>query len=458
MLDKIVTALTPDVSLEAKLTGVAVTIGTEIADVQSRLLTQEIRAFQRGEKGDKGDPGRDGKNGKDGKNGADGKDGKNGIDGKAGVDGNDGVSIVDTYIAADDHLLVKLSDGNEIDAGSLSDILAAKMNTVISTSVSNSTGATDLTAITGGISTPSFIQFDTTTAETNAVGKLTWNNTDGTLNLGLKGGNVTLQLGEEQVARVVNKAGIDLLEANYAVCRIVGATGQRLTVDLAQANSDTTSAATLGVVTETILKNQEGFITTSGQIHDVNTTGSLQGETWADGDTLYLSGTVAGQLTNVKPIAPIHNVVIGYVEYAHAVHGTIFVKVTNGYELNELHDVLISALPNNGDVLTYDSATALWKNTPASGTGSVTGVEVELDFGTVATRAQSFTISDALVSATSLIIMTTSGNAPTGRSADETQMESFTVSCLPSLGSFNATINSLQGAVVGKYKFNYLRV
>jgi len=57
---------------------------------------------------------------------------------------------------------------------------------------------------------------------------------------------------------------------------------------------------------------------TVGSLEGINTTGSLQGETWADGDVIYLSGTTAGALTNVKPVAPIHIIVVGYVEYAQS--------------------------------------------------------------------------------------------------------------------------------------------
>jgi hypothetical protein len=90
----------------------------------------------------------------------------------------------------------------------------------------------------------------------------------------------------------------------------------------------------------------------------------LQGETWADGDSLYLSGTTFGAITNVKPSAPIHEVRIGYVEYAHAINGKIYVKIDNGYEISELHDVAINPLTlANRDVLSYESATSLWKNT-----------------------------------------------------------------------------------------------
>ena len=205
------------------------------------------------------------------------------------------------------------------------------------------------------------VTFDQTPTGTAGVGVLRWNNTDGTLDLGLKGGAVTLQIGQEQVKRVVNGAGVNLTEAAYPVVRVSGAQGQRLQVVLAQANNDQNSATTLGIVTENINNNQEGFITTSGEVRDINTTGSLQGETWADGDVLYLSPTTAGRITNIKPVAPNHMVIVGYVEYAHQNNGKIFVKVDNGYELDELHNVKITS-PLNNQALVFDSTDSVWKN------------------------------------------------------------------------------------------------
>lgn len=208
------------------------------------------------------------------------------------------------------------------------------------------------------------IDFNLATTDVAGIGQLKWNNTDGTLDLGLKGGNVTLQIGQEQVARVVNKTSplIDLLEANYQVVKIVGATGQRLSVALAQGNNDLNSADTIGVVTENINKNQEGFICTSGQVREINTTGSLQGESWNDGDILYLSPTIAGRLTNIKPIAPQHSVIVGFVEYAHNNHGKIYVKVDNGYELNELHNVAFPTAVANNEILKYNTSNVRWEN------------------------------------------------------------------------------------------------
>jgi hypothetical protein len=207
------------------------------------------------------------------------------------------------------------------------------------------------------------VEFDQTPTGTAGVGVMRWNDSDGTVDLGLKGGNVTLQVGQEQVLRVVNKTAtnIDLLEANYQAVRVTGAQGQRLKVDLAQATNDTLSAETIGLVTETINNNQEGFITTSGLVRGINTTGSLQGETWEDGDILYLSPTTAGNATKVKPVAPNHLIILGYVIRAHINQGSIFVKVDNGYELDELHNVKITSAANN-NVLAYTSATDIWEN------------------------------------------------------------------------------------------------
>jgi hypothetical protein len=207
------------------------------------------------------------------------------------------------------------------------------------------------------------VEFDQTPTGTAGVAVMRWNDTDGTVDLGLKGGNVTLQVGQEQVLRVVNKTAtnVNLLEANYQAVRVTGAQGQRLKVDLALATNDLLSAETIGLVTETINNNQEGFITTSGLIRNINTTGSLQSETWADGDILYLSPTTAGQVTKVKPTAPNHLVIVGYVVSAHITQGSIFVKVDNGYELDELHNVLITSV-TGGNQLEYDSATSVWKN------------------------------------------------------------------------------------------------
>jgi len=208
------------------------------------------------------------------------------------------------------------------------------------------------------------LTLDVSPTGTAAVGTTRWNNTIGSSETTLKGGSVILKNGVDLVARVVNKVtpNTTLTKAAYSAVRISGAQGQRLAVAYAQANNDNNSADTIGLVTETIATNQEGFIMTVGQLEGINTTGSLQGETWSDGDVLYLSPSTAGALTNIKPTgATGHIVVMGYVEYSHAINGKIYVKIMNGWELDELHNVYISSVANNQGLF-YESSTQLWKN------------------------------------------------------------------------------------------------
>lgn len=267
------------------------------------------------------------------------------------------------------------SGGTVIDTTSLSTRIDARVKytdtaSMLSPYLRSAAAATTYVPYTGATSNVNLGEFqatvgqvtlDQTPTQTAGVGVLRWNDSDGTADLGLKGGNVSLQIGQEEVVRVVNKTGANLLESQYHAVYVSGAQGQRLKVGNAIALADSSSAATIGLVTENIDLNQEGFITTNGLVRNINTTGSLQGETWNDGDLLYLSGTTAGQITNVKPIAPTHTVIIGYVVYAHAINGKIFVKVDNGYELDELHNVRIVSAANN-EGLFYDSAAKLWEN------------------------------------------------------------------------------------------------
>ena len=191
---------------------------------------------------------------------------------------------------------------------------------------------------------------------------LIWNPTDFTLDMPL--GGVTIQLGQETVARILNNTGSTLL--NGKVVRVTGASGQRLTAALADNTSDITSATILGIMTQDVLNNQQGFATLAGLVRDLNTS------SFAEGDVLYLGSS--GAVTNVKPVTPLHLVTVGYCVRSHATQGSIFSHPQNGYELDELHDVLITSAQNN-DVLSWNSASSYWENValPSAPVTSVNG-------------------------------------------------------------------------------------
>jgi len=143
VFQKLVDLLKPDVSTEAKLTAVTVTVGKALERLIARVDTHEIKTLiplkdgrdgKDGKIGPRGLAGRDGKDGADGKDGRDGKDGAPGKDGKKGVQG---VSVVDAEIAVDDHLVLKLSDGKIVDAGELPSMSTTKVQQIISTSLQN---------------------------------------------------------------------------------------------------------------------------------------------------------------------------------------------------------------------------------------------------------------------------------------------------------------------------------
>lgn len=192
------------------------------------------------------------------------------------------------------------------------------------------------------------------TGGSGVEGTMSWNDGDGTIDIALAGGQSVLQVGQEQLVRILNNTGSTLTDRQ--VVYITGAQGQRPTVALADADSESASSATIGVVTETIANGDEGFVTISGVVRNINTS------TWAEGAQLYLS-SIAGSLTDVKPSPPAHAVRIGWVVRQHATSGSILVHVQNGYELDELHDVLLSAVAD-GQMMVYDAASGLWKNTP----------------------------------------------------------------------------------------------
>lgn len=136
-------------------------------------------------------------------------------------------------------------------------------------------------------------------------------------------------------------------------------TGDRLTVKLAYNTTDATSAQTVGLVLSTsIAAGQKGLIIVNGLLDGLST---LPTSTFADGDAIYL-GATAGTITNVKPSAPNHLVYLGFCTTASAGSaGRMYVRVQNGYELDEIHDVKI-ATPLNNQGIFYNNSNTLWEN------------------------------------------------------------------------------------------------
>ncbi len=132
--------------------------------------------------------------------------------------------------------------------------------------------------------------------------------------------------------------------------------GTNMIVSAASNTTEATSSKTLGLLVSGGVTNDQRFVVTEGLLAGLDTS------TAAAGDPVWLgpNGTLLFGLAN-KPVAPLHMVFIGIVTRVQQNNGEIFVKVQNGYELNELHDVSLPSYINNG-VLYRDTSTNLWKH------------------------------------------------------------------------------------------------
>lgn len=178
---------------------------------------------------------------------------------------------------------------------------------------------------------------------------------------------------------VWNNSGATILKGS--VVYINGAHGNLPTIALSQANTELTSSKTYGFVETDIGDNDNGFVIAAGLISNLDTFGVTEGV------TLWLSPTIAGGYTTTKPTAPNHAVSLGTCTRAHPTLGTITVRVQNGYEIEELHNVSINGSLANGDLLQYESSTLLWKNVTTSFVLSVvlTGLSLATSTAIVAT-------------------------------------------------------------------------
>ncbi len=242
-------------------------------------------------------------------------------------------------------------NGNQIISGNL-DVTG----TITANALFYNYSSTGSIYMTGSIETVDHIDFSIAANPAHKEGRVHWYDDAKTLAIDTGQNSFMIEVGAMTVVRGKNTNSFTLTKG--MVVYINGEAGQRPTFATSSMVNETFSARTMGIVASDITANNSGFVVLNGVLRNINTS------MYAANTELYLSSS--GQFSNQIPSAPNHNVRVGKV-LSSAVNGSIYVYVMNGFELNELHDVLINtgslkdAATNNGGSTLYRSSSA-WVN------------------------------------------------------------------------------------------------
>jgi hypothetical protein len=255
--------------------------------------------------------------------------------------------------------------GDVVGPASATDNAIARFDTTTGKLIQNSVVTIDDNGNESGILSE---QFSNGSAVTLAAGKLWYNGSDGTFNMGMGGGNITQQVGEELFR--YGKASAAITDSPLQLVYKTGVVGASGNITFAPAVAGITDYdQIIGCATENIALNAFGRVTTYGVIHNITTNGTAYGETWADNDDIYYNPTTGG-LTKTLPSAPNLKLLIGTVINAGSGgSGSFIVKLGISVNLSRLSDTQITSA-TGGQLLTYNQTGGYWKNTSLSaGTG-----------------------------------------------------------------------------------------
>ena len=180
-----------------------------------------------------------------------------------------------------------------------------------------------------------YIQFIPNGAPDYQEGRMFYDSINKCLSFYIDHPDITHNLGREFLVRVYNGTGVQINDGQVVRLADVGATSS---VILAKADTEDNAKGTLGMVTGDMPHGSTGYVTLLGEVHNLDTS------TYVKGDRLYLSDTVAGGVTKMKP--PI-TVFVGYVVESHATEGIIFINISETFA--GLGDMLKVTYDSNDD-------------------------------------------------------------------------------------------------------------
>ena len=185
-------------------------------------------------------------------------------------------------------------------------------------------------------------------------GEVAWDQDNGTVAIGLPGGAVVLNVGQEVLTPPVqNKTGSDITDGTPVY--VSGAQGGRATVAPAQANNAMTAITFAGIATETIINNRFGYVCHTGVVNNIDTT------LFDEGDIVYLSHDTPGGLSKTSPPAPNFVIGIGIVLRSNENEGAILIAPRIYPDLQRIADVSVSS-ESAYQVLLRDPTNQFWVN------------------------------------------------------------------------------------------------
>jgi hypothetical protein len=153
---------------------------------------------------------------------------------------------------------------------------------------------------------------------------------------------------------------------------VSSADGTNMIVSKASNAAEATSSKTMGLLESGGSTNAKVNVITEGLLAGLDTSTATVGDAvWLGTNGNLIFWHYGGVTT--KPVAPDHLVFIGVVTRVNANNGEIFVKVQNGFELNEIHDVTMTG-KQDGYVLSWNATSGLYEFvSPQTGPTGATG-------------------------------------------------------------------------------------
>jgi hypothetical protein len=268
------------------------------------------------------------------------------------------------------HPAVNLADQTQVDGilpidqGGTGAPDAAGARANLSAAVLGANGdITSMTGVTGGISSPDFIQFDTTATVVDATGRMYYDDADQFQTLAFQmNGAVVQHIGEEMYYRVRLSAPATKGQV-MMFTGTLGASGG-LTAAPATGLQPDQSSYILGVATQTGTTNDWITVVEFGEVKNINTTGGA--EAWTQGQVLYYNPLVAGGLTKTKPATPNAIAIVAAVVNVGTSNGILFVRPSFGSVLGGTDGNVQFGTLSAGDVIVYDAVDQRWENAAQS--------------------------------------------------------------------------------------------